>query len=364
MTQNHSQSKLSEIPLPPEAGQERGLSFVSFVRADGSNDLLLRSGSEMRPVQTIGYAHYIVLDDPSGLQMEVQRLQVAKIAPLQSAQILLFDRIEQTAVNQQIVSIRFKLEAKPGIDQPLQEGKLAAMFLERGYMLGYRSQSEGQGAVIRDLRPDQDLIQFPFDGGILYASRTTPSAEFSKGSRISLRPGTLSSPETNSNEEPWLWLESMYPNSEPKELENLKALLGKDYETFSRVRQAFVEEWSTGGDYPVKVVPPGVEIDSVKGYFTTQKWIAGCTPHEMEARLGLSEGYLKEGAHIYKLTIDREHSFNIRGYSNVLPVDKMPDPRFIPGSGVGQFELLEQVKARRIAILKYDEPWKQTAYTS
>lgn len=156
-------------------------------------------------------------------------------------------------------------------------------------------------------------------------------------------------------------IKEILPDITESEHEQIKEILGSDFESWSSVKQSFIKDWNSGIERPVKVVPSEVGIqDTVGGYFTEEKWILGRTTSEMEDGLGFAKGYLKNGATIYELEdISNEDQFEIRGYTNQLPENKSGDKsKFQRGKGEGQFELNEPVKARVIGEIKGDEVWK------
>lgn len=120
----------------------------------------------------------------------------------------------------------------------------------------------------------------------------------------------------------------------------------------TRLKALLIDRWRAGGgDTLVKAVPRGLSLDPdrMAGYCTTVKYLRGCTPAEMEARLGLrADSKLALGADIYRVDpLPSAAQFEFRSYST-LPGGIATDdpayrahPDYPPGLGVPQWELVD-----------------------
>jgi hypothetical protein len=121
-----------------------------------------------------------------------------------------------------------------------------------------------------------------------------------------------------------------------------------------KVKPQIQAKWLSGrGEWPVKVIAAGQPAsDRVGGYFTQAKYVLGQTPEELEHRLGLPAGELREGAIIQELSsIPRVEEFNLRGYTNT-PGGQSYEAggKYPPGSGIPQWQLREGVTVRANVI--------------
>ena len=158
-------------------------------------------------------------------------------------------------------------------------------------------------------------------------------------------------------------IEEILPDISDSERARIKEILGPEFESWSSVKEGFINDWKSGRDKPVKVVASDKgSQETVGGYFTEERWIKGCTPKEMEQRLGFAAGKLKNGATIYELDeIPDKSQFKVRGYTHILPKEGSGSrAEFVQGSGINQFQLNESVSipAKVIGKVGYEEPWK------
>ncbi len=163
----------------------------------------------------------------------------------------------------------------------------------------------------------------------------------------------------NTNSEQDL-INEILPNISETEHEKLKKILGPDFESWSSVKESFINNWKSGDTKLVKVVALEDDLqEKVGGYFTEERWIKGFTPEEMEPRLGFAKGKLKNGASIYELSdIPDKNQFEVKGYTHLLPKDELGHREdFVVGTGINQFRLNEPVPANVVAKVDYDQPW-------
>ena len=114
---------------------------------------------------------------------------------------------------------------------------------------------------------------------------------------------------------------------------------------------------SRTSDQPVKVVPisQAQPPRTARGYFTQQKYIAGKTPLEMEAILGIF-GKLRNGAHILHFVQPlAAGTFESRAYTYLpdgRPYQASPNETvYLPGKGAPQWVLTQEVWVQCIATL-------------
>lgn len=115
-----------------------------------------------------------------------------------------------------------------------------------------------------------------------------------------------------------------------------------------RIKATLIAMWRKGGgDTLVKVTPFGLKPgDWPVGYCTTIKYIVGRTPAEMEQAVGFaSNTKLAQGAEIFLVRpLPMAAQFELRGYSHtpegISTSVKTPDPRYPPGLGVPQWNLV------------------------
>jgi len=128
-----------------------------------------------------------------------------------------------------------------------------------------------------------------------------------------------------------------------------------------KIMQYHVDNFNRGGgEKPVKVMPTEAkDRDNVSGFFTQEKFIKGSTPKQMEHDLGLQSGTLENGATIYEFTdTPTAEQFVPAGYTHMPGGRPYEEGGEYPvGSGVKQFELKEDVPAKVVGKVNYDEPW-------
>ena len=96
------------------------------------------------------------------------------------------------------------------------------------------------------------------------------------------------------------------------------------------------------------------KILNAGGYITSEKFIRGRTPQEIERVLGLIPNDLGQGAYVLRLNaLPLPSQFELRGYSQTpagVPYHGGPYP---PGLGANQFELTVDLPA---TVLKFVAP--------
>jgi len=128
-----------------------------------------------------------------------------------------------------------------------------------------------------------------------------------------------------------------------------------------KIMQSHIDNFNQGGgEKPVKVMPTEAkDREYVSGFFTQEKIIKGRTPKEMEYRLGLNPGDLENGATIYELAeTPNAGQFVPAGYTH-MPAGRFHEEggKYPMGPGVIQFKLKEDVPAKVVGKVNYDERW-------
>ncbi|MBV8521561.1 MAG: hypothetical protein JOY71_05430 [Acetobacteraceae bacterium] len=117
----------------------------------------------------------------------------------------------------------------------------------------------------------------------------------------------------------------------------------------SILKSQVLQKWVKGGlERPVKVVSKQRgPLTNVRGYITQEKYIKGVDLAEMERRLGLPEGELKDGANVMSLTRSpTAGEFQLRGYTNTPGGQPFQGGPYPPGEGVPQWELIREIPSK------------------
>lgn len=125
------------------------------------------------------------------------------------------------------------------------------------------------------------------------------------------------------------------------------------------IKKMVVEAWKEPRKWPVKVfkLRPGQRLGDavqVEGYITTEQSVAGASLRELERRMGFAPGYLGDGAAIVRLDrLPNSSEFDVRFYNNIDGGGVKPaNPQWPRGPGYPQWELLQQVPARIIRLVR------------
>jgi hypothetical protein len=91
---------------------------------------------------------------------------------------------------------------------------------------------------------------------------------------------------------------------------------------------------------------------AVKGFVTSEKFVRGRSPQEVERILGILPGELKDGAVLLRLNIlPLPHQYELRGYTQTPAGEPYSGGAYPPGHGANQWELTVEVPATIVKIV-------------
>jgi hypothetical protein len=130
-----------------------------------------------------------------------------------------------------------------------------------------------------------------------------------------------------------------------------------------RIKQNVFDYWQSANtlNWPVKVVSAqrGQQMQAVigglvnvRGFITSEKFVRGRTPDQMETVLGMPQGEYNQGVYVFRLLcLPLAHQFDLKGYSQTP--DGMPytGGRYPPGLGANQWDLTDDLLATVVAFV-------------
>ena len=129
-----------------------------------------------------------------------------------------------------------------------------------------------------------------------------------------------------------------------------------------RIKQHVSEYWrAEAWNWPVKVMSAqrasalrasAGRVVAVKGFVTSEKFVRGRSPQEVERILGILPGELKDGAVLLRLNIlPLPHQYELRGYTQTPAGEPYSGGAYPPGHGANQWELTVEVPATIVKIV-------------